>query len=111
MDHIILIGVVIGVVAGGRVGSVNNAPNAEEWGTFVHTQDKASGFMTVEPRRLHLFSSYREVIVDVWFVVSGQVYTDFEEIRSEIVAQTDRIVGTNKVWTHPIPISFLSSTC
>ena len=57
---------------------VQSAPNAEEWATFLHQPDKVRASLSYHPS-------------------SWQIYTNFDEVRAEIEAQTNRIVGPNKV--------------
>lgn len=62
----------------------------EEWGKFLHTKNKVFDLTTY-------FSDFIYPCVPKGMFFSLQIYTDFDEIRQEIEAETDRISGNNKV--------------
>lgn len=62
----------------------------EEWGKFLHTKNKVFDLTTYS-------SDFIYPCVPKLMFLSLQIYTDFDEIRQEIEAETERISGNNKV--------------
>lgn len=60
------------------------------------------GFLTVTPTPLPLPASGAEYAE--FLHCKGKKFTDFEEVRLEIEAETDRVTGTNK-GISPVPIN------
>uniref|UniRef100_A0A8C4I7R1 Interferon-induced GTP-binding protein Mx n=1 Tax=Dicentrarchus labrax TaxID=13489 RepID=A0A8C4I7R1_DICLA len=60
---------------------------------------RGSGIVTRRPLVLHLINTYAEFLH-----CKGKKFTDFDEVRQEIEAETDRITGQNK-GISPVPIN------
>ncbi|EGW11820.1 Dynamin-1, partial [Cricetulus griseus] len=63
---------------------------------------RGSGIVTRRPLVLQLVNSTTECLE--FLHCKGKKFTDFEEVRLEIEAETDRVTGTNK-GISPVPIN------
>lgn len=63
---------------------------------------RGSGIVTRRPLILQLFNSPNEY--GEFLHAKGKIFTDFDDIRREIEADTDRITGSNKGISH-LPIN------
>uniref|UniRef100_A0A8C3M4S9 dynamin GTPase n=1 Tax=Chrysolophus pictus TaxID=9089 RepID=A0A8C3M4S9_CHRPC len=85
-------------------GLLQNAPSSLGKGTwsFVDFLPRGSGIVTRRPLVLQLVNASTEY--GEFLHCKGKKFTDFEEIRLEIEAETDRVTGSNK-GISPVPIN------
>jgi GTP-binding protein EngB required for normal cell division len=103
--------VVVGTQSGGKSSVLESIVGLD----FLPRGDGVVTRRPLELRLVHVAESDTTRLADAWAVFAAlpdKVFTDFDEVRSEINRQTDLVAGKNKgIIDDPIVLSVYSLTC